>query len=80
MQFEQSIEDITNNINKDRQKTNEYYHNNKEKILKYKMTRVRCNICDCEITQGNRTNHNRTKLHEINKLKLEIVNLKKEII
>ena len=79
MQFEQTIDEIANNISKDREKTNEYYHNNKEKIIKYKMTRVRCNICDIEITQGNRTNHNRTKFHEINKLKLELVNLKKDI-
>ena len=75
MQFEQTIDEIVNNINMDKQKTNEYYHNNKDKILKYKMTKVKCHICDIEITQGNRTNHNRTKLHEINKLKLELKEL-----
>lgn len=44
----------------------QYRQGNKQKISEWKKTRIKCDYCDCEFTQGNKMRHIRSQQHITN--------------
>ena len=54
----------------------EYYHNNKEKFLKYNSIDVKCEICNKSVKYSNLLTHCKSKIHLAN---FQIKNLELKI-
>ena len=79
-QFQQTTDEISNNLMVDKEKiSNTYYQNNREQIIKYKCQKSKCTVCNIEYTVGNKTNHFRSKRHEMNELKLKLNSFEKKL-
>jgi len=44
----------------------EYYKKNRAKALAYMSTKIDCTACNCQITRGKRSHHNKSKKHLTN--------------
>jgi hypothetical protein len=45
---------------------NEYYQKNKEKLLEYATSCFFCDVCCCQVQQGNKNKHLKSKKHSKN--------------
>ncbi len=53
-----------------------WYEQNKEKHLSNSKEKIKCDICNCMVTKGQISTHNKTKKHLTNTEKIELYNQK----